>query len=143
MLQDLKGKTALVTGAGKRTGIGYAIARKLAGLGSGIIVADLGNIALEGSQVATGTAAEMEDIAREFNNQYGVKALAVSVDVTSHESIAQMVKAASGEFERIDVLCNNAGASFGVPNTVLYYDEEAWMKTIDLSISTYPPIIPR
>jgi hypothetical protein len=29
MLEDLKGKTALVTGAGKRTGIGFAIARKL------------------------------------------------------------------------------------------------------------------
>ncbi len=27
---DLKGKTAIVTGAGKKTGIGYAIAEKLA-----------------------------------------------------------------------------------------------------------------
>jgi len=62
-VEDLKGKTALVTGAGKRTGIGYAIARKIAGLGSQIIVADLGNIAKEASQVPTGTAAEMEDIA--------------------------------------------------------------------------------
>jgi len=134
MLEDLKGKTALITGAGKRTGIGYAIAKKLAGLGSGIIVADLGNIAQEGGQVATGTAAEMEDIAREFASHFGVKGLAVSVDVTSPESVEKMVKTVQGQFERVDVLCNNAGASFGVPNTILYYDEQAWMKTIDVNL---------
>ena len=134
MLEDLKGKTALVTGAGKRTGIGYAIARKLAGLGSHIVVADLGNEVQEACQVPTGTAAEMEDIAREFTSQFGVEALAVSVDVTDLESIDRMVKTAQAQFERIDVLCNNAGASFGVPNTVLYYDEQAWMKTIDVNL---------
>ena len=29
MYEDLRGKTALVTGAGKKSGIGYAIARKM------------------------------------------------------------------------------------------------------------------
>jgi len=134
MLEDLKGKTALVTGAGKRTGIGYGIAKKLASLGSQVIVADLGNISQEASQVPTGTAAEMEDIAGELSDQFGVKALAVSVDVTSHGSIEHMVKTVQGQFKRVDVLCNNAGASFGVPNTVLYYDEQAWMKTIDVNL---------
>jgi len=134
MLEDLKGKTALVTGAGKRTGIGYAIAKKLARLGSHVIVADLGNIAREANQVPTGTEAEMEDIAREFTSQFGGRALAVSVDVTNPDSIEQMVKNVQGHFERVDVLCNNAGASFGVPNTVLYYDEQAWMKTIDVNL---------
>lgn len=41
MLADLKGKTALVTGAGKKTGIGYAIARKLAQAGAQVVIADL------------------------------------------------------------------------------------------------------
>ena len=43
MYADLKGKTALVTGAGKETGIGYAIGRKLAASGMNIILADLGS----------------------------------------------------------------------------------------------------
>ncbi|MBU0544943.1 MAG: SDR family oxidoreductase, partial [Proteobacteria bacterium] len=30
--------------------------------------------------------------------------------------------------------CNNAGASFGVPNAVHTYDEDAWMKTIDVNL---------
>ena len=42
MHSDLKGKTALVTGAGKKTGIGYAIAERLAACGCDIVIADLG-----------------------------------------------------------------------------------------------------
>ena len=42
MYEDLKGKTAMVTGSGKKTGIGYGIAEKLAACGCNIIIADLG-----------------------------------------------------------------------------------------------------
>jgi NAD(P)-dependent dehydrogenase (short-subunit alcohol dehydrogenase family) len=42
MYDDLKGKTALVTGAGKKTGIGFAIAEKMASCGANVIIADLG-----------------------------------------------------------------------------------------------------
>jgi len=41
MTTDLKGKTALVTGSGKKAGIGYGIARKLAESGANVIIADL------------------------------------------------------------------------------------------------------
>ena len=41
MYQDLKGKTALVTGSGKKSGIGFAVAQKLAESGANIIIADL------------------------------------------------------------------------------------------------------
>jgi NAD(P)-dependent dehydrogenase (short-subunit alcohol dehydrogenase family) len=40
MYLDLKGQTALVTGAGKKTGIGYAIAEKLAQSGANVVLAD-------------------------------------------------------------------------------------------------------
>ena len=38
----LTGKTAVVTGSGKRSGIGYAVARKLAAEGANVVIADLG-----------------------------------------------------------------------------------------------------
>ena len=134
MLKDLIGKTALVTGAGKRSGIGFAIARKLASLGTQVILADLGNSPQEQSEVRTGTQEEMEELAQELKEEFQVRTLAVPVDVTDGDSIRTMVEAVKGRFNKVEILCNNAGASFGVPNTVQYYEERAWMKTIDVNL---------
>ena len=134
MYADLKGKTALITGAGKRSGIGYAIACALAENGTNIIIADLGKTGGDDAQVATGLHAEMTDIAAELETKFGVESLAVAVDVGSVEAIATMVAMVRERFPAIDILCNNAGASFGVPNAVHTYDEDAWMKTIDINL---------
>jgi NAD(P)-dependent dehydrogenase (short-subunit alcohol dehydrogenase family) len=134
MYEDLKGKTALVTGAGKRTGIGYAIVRALAASGTDVVVSDLGQGSGEEDLVRTGTRGEMGDIVKEIKDEFSVSALAVSVDVTDGEAIRQMVEEVKGRFDHIDILCNNAGASFGVPNAVHTYDETAWMKTIDVNL---------
>lgn len=134
MLKDLSGKTALVTGAGKRSGIGFAIARKLASLGSQVILADLGIAQQESAQVRTGTLEEMEELGRELNQQFQVQTLAVQLNVTDNHSILAMVEKIKGCYPRIDILCNNAGASFGVPSTVQQYEESAWMKTIDVNL---------
>ncbi|MBC8418427.1 MAG: SDR family NAD(P)-dependent oxidoreductase [Pseudomonadota bacterium] len=134
MYEDLKGKTALVTGAGKRTGIGYAIVRALAASGTDVVVSDLGQGSGEKDLVKTGTRGEMDDIVKEIEEEFSVSALAVSVDVTDGEAIGQMVEEVKGRFDHIDILCNNAGASFGVPNAVHTYDESAWMKTIDVNL---------
>ncbi len=134
MYSDLKGKAAIVTGAGKKTGIGYAIAEKLASCGAGVIIADLGRPVSPDEPLKTATSGEMEEIARELAGKYSVKTLAVPVDVTSNPSIDGMIRKIREKFERIDILCNNAGASFGVPNTVMGYDESAWMKTIEVNL---------
>jgi len=134
MYEDLQGKTALVTGSGKRTGIGYAIVRELAACGANVVIADLGRETDPESMLKTGTRAEMDVIAREIEDEFSVSAGAVSVDVTDSESIARMTAEVKRAFEHIDVLCNNAGASFGVPNAVHTYDESAWMKTIDVNL---------
>ncbi len=77
----------------------------------------------------------MEDIAKDLTRRFGVKALAVDVDVTDNESIGRMIDImAEGSFTTVDILCNNAGASFGVPNAVHTYDEHAWMKTVDVNL---------
>ncbi|MCF8144595.1 MAG: SDR family oxidoreductase [Deltaproteobacteria bacterium] len=134
MYEDLKGKTALVTGAGKRTGIGYAIVRALAANGAHVVVADLGRNDAEEAQVKTGTQGEMEEIVQEIMEDFSVSALAVKVDLTDSEAIGRMVEKVKKRFDHVDVLCNNAGASFGVPNAVHTYDEAAWMKTIDINL---------
>ena len=133
MYKDLEKQTAVVTGSGKRTGIGYAIVEKLASCGANVVIADLGKVS-SGGMVRTGTWEEMEDIAEDIAGRFGVKTLAIDVDVTDNESIGRMVDTIAGRFDRVDVLCNNAGASFGVPNAAHTYDEDAWMRTIDVNL---------
>jgi NAD(P)-dependent dehydrogenase (short-subunit alcohol dehydrogenase family) len=134
MYSDLQGKTALVSGSGKKTGIGFAIAEKLASCGANIIIADLGTLPSENNQVETGSWDEMRSIAEELAEKFKVKTLAVNLDVTSNDSIAEMMAEVSARFDHVEILCNNAGASFGVPNTAHAYDEDAWMKTIDVNL---------
>lgn len=134
MYDDLKGRTVLVTGAGKRTGIGYAIAGKLAGCGADLVIADLGGKPQPGAEVAMGTTEEMETIAADLAARYGVKTLAAELDVTDGGSVSRVVEAVAETFGRLDVLVNNAGASFGVPSAIHTYDEDAWLRTIDVNL---------
>jgi len=131
---DLKGKTAIVTGAGKKTGIGYAIAEKLASSGCNVIIADLGAPPAPDALPQLVVSEEMEAIAAELAKTYSIRTLAVAVNVADNAAIGAMVETIKKSFDHIDILCNNAGASFGVPNTVLGYDEAAWMKTIDVNL---------
>lgn len=133
MYPDLKGKVAIVTGAGKKTGIGYAIVDRLACAGCHVVIADLGQEVSAGP-VRVATLGEMEAIATEMRERYGVKALACTVDVTDNGSIATMMEKVKTFFDRVDILCNNAGASFGVPSTILDYEETAWIKTMEVNL---------
>jgi NAD(P)-dependent dehydrogenase (short-subunit alcohol dehydrogenase family) len=134
MYPDLKNKTALVTGAGKKTGIGFAVAQKLAYCGANLILADLPANGTGKNLADTGPSADMETLAAELAETYHIQALAVDLDVTRNDTVAQMAAAITDQFSTLDILCNNAGSVFGVPNAVHTYDEGAWLKTIDVNL---------
>jgi 3-oxoacyl-[acyl-carrier protein] reductase len=114
----LKGKVALVTGAGSQIGYGKGEALALAKEGCDLILAD---IDLEGTQK---TAAEVEAL--------GVKAIAVKVDIRNSDEVDEMVKAGLEKFGRIDILVNNAGRSRR--NPVADTTEEDWHINIDINL---------
>jgi len=132
--EDLKGKTALVTGAGKKTGIGYAVAERLASLGCQTVIADLGRPPEPANPVRTGTREEMNTIAAELGKRFGVAASTVDVDITAPPSIGRMAEILRERCGHIHILVNNAGASFGVPADILSYDEAAWIRTVDVCL---------
>ncbi len=132
MYKDLKGKTALITGAGKETGIGFAIANRLAADGVNIILADLGKQSYD--PLALEDPDNLEKLARQLAEKNRINAMPVALDVTNPESINLMVERVKTKFSNVDILCNNAGTVFGVPNTIHTYDENAWMKTIDVNL---------
>lgn len=130
MYPDLKNKTALVTGSGKKTGIGFAIAQKMAANGANVILADLPAKGSEKNPADT----DMTTLANELAETYSIKTLAVDLDVTQNDTIAQLAAAITERFSTIDILCNNAGTVYGVPNAVHTYPEEAWLKTVDVNL---------
>lgn len=132
MNQELQGKTALVTGAGKKSGIGFAVAEKLARLGADLVIADLGTPST--ADIPTGTGEEMNAIAAELSETHGIKAVPLPLDVTDTASVEAMKEQVADIFGGLDILCNNAGASFGVPNGVHTYDEGDWIKTVDVNL---------
>ena len=134
MSEDFKDRVALVTGAGKPGGIGFAIAMQLARRGADVVVADLGSEGDGTGFVKSGTIEEMAAAAEKVAQTGSGASLAVPVDVTRNESISEMIETVRQRFERIDILCNNAGSTFGVPNAVHTYEEAAWMKTIDVNL---------
>jgi NAD(P)-dependent dehydrogenase (short-subunit alcohol dehydrogenase family) len=86
-------KVVLITGAGR--GIGRAMALRFAQEGANVVAADIQ------PALAESTAAAVIESGRQ--------ALALQVDVTRQADIQDMVTRTIGRFQRIDVLCNNAG----------------------------------
>ncbi len=134
MTDDLKDKTAVVTGSGKKSGIGYAIARKLAACGADVVIADLVGKEARQNATAAGNRDELDGLAGDLKKTFNIKALSSELDVTREDSIARMTEKVKKQFSRIHILCNNAGSVFGVPNAVHTYDEGAWLKTIDVNL---------
>jgi len=92
---SLKGKVAIVTGAGARArSIGAAYAGGLCAAGASVLVADL-----------DGKGAEA--VARELTERGG-KAVGTRVDISDPASVKQMVEKAHATFGGIDILVNNA-----------------------------------
>jgi 3-oxoacyl-[acyl-carrier protein] reductase len=115
----LKGKVALVTGAGSQIGFGKAIALSLAKEGCDIIVNDIN---LEDAQK---TAVEVEKLGR--------KAVAIKADVTKIAEWESMVNEALAKLGTIDILVNNAGGCTP-PKPFLEMNDADWEFDIDVNL---------
>ncbi len=89
-MQELTGKTAVISGAAR--GIGLAIATALHQAGASVVLADID------LEAATQSAAQL-----------GQRALALPLDVASVKSCRELIDAAIAQAGQVDILVNNAG----------------------------------
>lgn len=117
----LDGKIALVTGAARSTGIGFAIAKKFTEDGATVLINDINPAILD-------RAKELQ----EMNH----KTEGYIADLTNLEEVTSMTDAIIEKFGRIDILCNNAGKSVPPRPSFLEMSEEYFNMVMDRNLKT-------
>lgn len=128
------GKTAVITGSGRRGGLGEAIAKRLAQDGANIVISDIGETrdAHTGAE-HIGSTDEMESITSEMQGM-GVESSTCVCDVRSLEGVRSLAKHAVDTHGSLDIWVNNAGIGY-IMKPLLDVTEEDWRAVIDVNLS--------
>jgi NAD(P)-dependent dehydrogenase (short-subunit alcohol dehydrogenase family) len=115
-LFSLAGKTALVTGGSR--GLGLQMAEALGEQGARIVL-------------SSRKQSDLDEAVAHLKER-GIDASAIAADLSQDEHVGKMVGEALKRLGHIDILINNAGASWGAPAED--YPVEAWDKVMNLNI---------
>ena len=118
---SLEGKKALVVGARRNMGKGFALG--LAEAGADVAISDVN---MESGQ--------LQAVADEIQ-QMGRKSLAIKADISNQKEVKKLVESVVKEFGTIDVLMNVAVMYH--PKSVVDLDEESWDKLTNVNLKGY------
>jgi NAD(P)-dependent dehydrogenase (short-subunit alcohol dehydrogenase family) len=130
-MNPLKDRVAVVTGAGRKGGIGEAIAHELARSGALVVLGDICHSPTDLPHAGSGQWEELQQIAADIKS-LGGQALPLRVDVSDAASVREMVGETQRVFGRLDILVNNAGVAVG-PAPIVQMEEEAWRRTLEIN----------
>ena len=116
-MEELAGRTAVVTGAG--SGMGKAFALRFAAEGMNVVIGDIQADAM------AATAAEIE--------ASGAAVLAQRTDVSSQDSVTALADATERRFGPIHLLCNNAGVEGYLDGPIWEATSNDWRWTVDVN----------
>ncbi len=114
-------KTAIITGAGIATGIGFGIAKQLAKDGMDIVIMDINQ-------------ASLDQCCEEIKEEFKVRALGVLLDVTSNSYIQKAKTVVQSFTKQVDVLINNAGI-FPTESRLGDLEMETWEKIMEINLT--------
>jgi NAD(P)-dependent dehydrogenase (short-subunit alcohol dehydrogenase family) len=130
---DLRGKVAVVTGAGRHGGIGAAIARRFVSEGAKVVMTDIG--APKGERFGAehiGTAAELQSIVDEINAGGG-EAVAAVCDVRDEVQVQGAIDTAIDRYGSLDVMVNNAGVGY-IMSSTLKLTPDDWDAVLEVNL---------
>lgn len=114
-LFSVAGKTALITGGSR--GIGLMVARGLLSAGADVIIS---------ARKADQVAAAAEELGKLGS------CTPIVADVSSQDGVAALAAAVAERTPRLDVLLNNAGATWGAP--LEEFPDDAWDRVLDVNV---------
>lgn len=114
-MKDFNGRVAAITGAG--SGIGQALAKRLAARGAHLALCDVNDTAL------TETVAMCEG--------WGVKVTAQRVDVSDKEAVYAWADRVVADHHRVNLAINNAGVALAATIEAMSYHDFEWLMQID------------
>jgi len=116
----LKGKVAVVTGAGR--GLGEAISHSLASVGAHVVVTDI-------------DFKSAKKVAAKISSTYNVKVIAERVDVTDEKEVKAVMLKIFNIFKKIDILISNVGIIES--HEVTEFPLKVFKKIIDVNLTGY------
>lgn len=120
MGDELKGRTAIVTGAA--SGIGRATALRFAAAGAAVVVVDIASAPWHGGEPT-----------EQLIVRQGGTARFAMCDMADSAAVESVFAAAVQDFGRIDIVVNNAAVSAGEP--LLTTDDETWRRVMDVNVT--------
>ncbi|MCZ2855762.1 MAG: glucose 1-dehydrogenase [Candidatus Bathyarchaeota archaeon] len=115
---DIRGQTAVVTGAS--SGLGATFARTLAERGVNLVI-------------AARRYEKLVKVAEELSGKYDVKVIPVKTDVSQEKQVINMVKTALEKLGSLEIIVNNAGIASISPSIDMSLEE--WKKVIDVNLT--------
>ena len=128
-MRDVAGKVAFVTGAA--SGMGLAMARSFAAAGMQVALADIEEDALQRAHASFGPG--------------NADTIALPLDVTDRDAMAEAADRTEAAFGKIHVLCNNAGVAISASFADTAYADWDWVLGVNLQgvINGVATILPR
>lgn len=128
------GQTAVITGSGRRKGLGEAIALKLAGEGAAIVISDIGATRDAATPEAMiGATDEMAAIAADLR-ALGVAASTCACDVRDPAQVQALADHAVNMHGSLDIWVNNAGIGY-IMKPLLEVSPEDWNAVIGVNLT--------
>jgi meso-butanediol dehydrogenase/(S,S)-butanediol dehydrogenase/diacetyl reductase len=130
----LQGKVAVITGAGRKKGLGEAIGKRFAEEGATVVLTDIG--AASGPHLTAeniGTSAEMEEVAANLRAATKGQVATMTCDVRSEDDVKRVVADTVKQFSGLDIVVNNAGVGY-IMKPLVDFSIEEWDLVLNVNL---------